>query len=101
MNREDIIRMAKEAGGYQFNSAPAHWDDEDFAMSPDDLAKFAALVAAAEREACAALADREAKRWNEYRESYQSIDDKHGAQRTWVRKLVAEGLASAIRARGK
>jgi hypothetical protein len=46
MNREDIIRMAREAGGL-----------------PDPMVfigayeRFAALVAAAEREACAKLAE--------------------------------------------
>ena len=45
MNREDIIRMAREAGC-------ALW--EDGSVSPA-LERFAALVAAAEREACAKL----------------------------------------------
>ena len=52
MNREDIIRMAREAGCKPFRS-PEHWDDVQVFATPDVLERFAALVAAAEREACA------------------------------------------------
>ena len=45
MNREDIIRMAREAGAEVFPHASV--------FSANDIARFAALVAAAEREACA------------------------------------------------
>jgi len=44
MNREDIVRMAKEAGMESFN----------ICVELDD---FAALVASAEREACAKVCD--------------------------------------------
>ncbi len=47
MTRDDIIRMAREAG-YQHPDAVGTC--EDFAYF--DLERFAALVAAAEREAC-------------------------------------------------
>ena len=46
MSREDIIRMAKEAGLTQIRFC--RWGGY-----LDDLMRFAALVAAAEREACA------------------------------------------------
>ena len=46
MNRDDIIRMAHEAGAYE----PTNEDDWAFELV--DLERFAALVAAAEREAC-------------------------------------------------
>ena len=54
MNREDIIRMAREAGlgdtgvreGFIF-----------FQPGTDGLERFAALVAAAEREACAKVCE--------------------------------------------
>ena len=51
MNRDDIIRMAREAG---FETAE-EWDKfpNGFVQV---VARFAALVAAAEREACAKLA---------------------------------------------
>jgi hypothetical protein len=47
MNREDIIRMAKEAGYLAWHIDPR-------------AERFAALVAAAEREACAKVCDEEA-----------------------------------------
>jgi hypothetical protein len=51
MNREDIIRMAREAG--PLVSTPFDvWCD-----------RFAALVAAAEREACAAMVERGMGDW--------------------------------------
>ena len=68
MNREDIIRMAQEAG---FPKAILE-------LSPTALERFAALVASAEREACANLCDRFANRM-----------------------MSAEECADAIRARGK
>jgi hypothetical protein len=55
MNREDIIRMAREAWGegavYRFDS-PKHWPEVE-----EMFVRFAALVAAAEREACALAAE--------------------------------------------
>ena len=55
MNREDIIRMAREAGLAQWSEF-AQADAYLFAM-PDRIERFAALVAAHEREACARLCD--------------------------------------------
>ena len=63
MNREDIIRMAQEAGVT--------------AERVRDLINFAALVASAEREACAKLCWSQRKYWD------------------------AEACADAIRARGQ
>ena len=55
MNREDIIRMAREAWGegavYRFDS-PKHWPEVE-----EMFVRFANLVAAAEREACAKVLD--------------------------------------------
>jgi len=48
MNREDIIRMAREAGAV----FPADGSYHRF-ESEENLEHFAALVASAEREACA------------------------------------------------
>ena len=53
MNKEDIVRMAREA------RLVPKWLE----LCPKDekaLVRFAALVAAAEREACAQIADAEA-----------------------------------------
>lgn len=48
--REDIIRMAREAGLPRFG-------DTDEIFSLPSVIRFAALVAAAEREACAKLCE--------------------------------------------
>jgi hypothetical protein len=57
MTRDDIIRMAKEAGwkrvGHNPETGPA------FPVLVERLERFAALVAAAEREACAEIAGKE------------------------------------------
>ena len=45
MTRDDIIRMAREAGCKPFRS-PEHWDDVQVFATPDVLERFAALVAA-------------------------------------------------------
>ena len=71
MTRDDIIRMAREA------RLVPKWLE----LCPKDekaLVRFAALVAAAEREACAQIADAEA-----------SIEG------------IAQRIAAAIRARSK
>ena len=47
MNRDDIIRMAREAG-------LVNWEATAYA---NELERFAALVASAEREACAKACD--------------------------------------------
>ena len=49
MTRDDIIRMAREAG--------AHEKHLVMYMDFDDLERFAALVAATEREACAKVCE--------------------------------------------
>ena len=83
MKRDDIIRMAREAG-------LAHWDDmvqaDAFAFAlPKRLERFAALVAAAEREACAQVCD---KRAADYRMGFEE-------------KYEAQACAYDIRARGE
>jgi hypothetical protein len=69
MNEKDIIRMAEEAGAYTPERYPDEWR-----FDADDIERFANLVAAAEREACAKLA-------------YEITS--------------YEGIADAIRARGQ
>jgi len=52
--RDDIIRMAREA----CEVAPREdWSSTAWVLSDEGLERFAALVAAAEREACAKLID--------------------------------------------
>ena len=54
MNRDDIIRMAQEVSGVEF---PASMDGVKIGMSIEHLERFANLVAAAEREACAKVCE--------------------------------------------
>ena len=55
MTKDDVIRMAREAG------MPMAWISVSGVLNWSDLEKFAKLVAAAEREACAKVCD---KLWN-------------------------------------
>ena len=77
MTREDIIRMAREAGF-------SEWA----VQTPKDLERFAALVAAAEREACAQAAE-------DRKHLYPEIDVDHHYNQACTH------CAAAIRARGK
>ncbi len=86
MTRDDIIRMAREAGYFLYDLTETHGkktvetdDDDEWAV----LERFAALVAAAEREACLKAA--------------AAVDDERSHnQRTMKRRIRA-----AIRARGQ
>ncbi len=80
MKQKDIIRMAREADPKANLSEPYCLDHETRAW----LEAFAALVAAAEREACAKLCDAEEETANE---------------ETWYQ--CAKELAKQIRARGQ
>jgi len=77
MNRDDIIRMAREAGGYR--AAPT--DKALLLLSESHLERFANLVAAAEREECAKICDEVNKEY-----------DGEEVSASWI--------AEAIRARG-
>lgn len=81
MNRDDVIRMARESGhGVQLDDG-GRWGwmwNTNLKMMTD----FANLVAAAEREACARVCDLVAR----------EIDDTNG---------TATYCAAAIRARGE
>jgi hypothetical protein len=75
MNREEIIRMAREAGFSEWAVG--------LSEMPLHLERFAALVASAEREACAKVCD-----------EYDVAEDVNSCD-------TAEGIAIAIRARGQ
>jgi hypothetical protein len=87
LKRDDIIRMAREAGLY--TKCEVH------SAVPFDqlLERFAALVAAAEREACAKLCDA----------LKNPIDDPLAPVGQYESGcyITAEFLADAIRARGQ
>ena len=81
MNREDIIRMAREAGFEVYGTDV--WITDGWWL--EELERFAALVAAAEREACAKVCD-----------AVQKKNEDDGA---WM--WEARNCAAAIRARGE
>ena len=88
MNREDVIRWMHEVGAKESNPTPQTYDG-----FVDIFQQFAALVAAAEREACAKVCDAKAERnfpWS------SENADKYHAQADW-----ANVCAEAIRARGE
>ena len=59
MTINEIIKLAREAGGYDgFTSPPTDWNEGDFVISPEALLKFATLVRNATLEEAAAEADR-------------------------------------------
>ena len=84
MTKEDIIRMAREAGGTEMEPYDYGARPDRFIMRHEVLERFAALVAAAEREACAKLAE-------------STICDTHLP--TGVR-IYGTRAAAVIRARG-
>lgn len=74
MNKDDIIRMAREAN---------LTDGIELPHEIEAVERFAALVAAAEREACVKACD-----------AYDVAEDVNSSD-------TAEGIALAIRARGQ
>ena len=93
MNRDDIIRMAFEALGAPYSSylGKRSWD-----ISDKQVERFAALVAAAEREACSDKTGEFARKWwsihcasNKHMETTRKAHDDFCA------------LQAAIRARGE
>ena len=87
MNREDIIRMAREAG------FKVDWQHADVAeIKAKRYEYFAALVAAHERESCARLCDQMFHDW-----CNQEFEDEDEAYRN---KPDAEDCKKAIRERG-
>lgn len=75
MNREDIIRMAREADMDVDHAESNAWG-AIITAEPADLERFAALVAAAEREECARVV-------------------------AWILKMPQNDVSAAIRNRGK
>ena len=78
MSREDIIRMAREVG-------LAYGSDE---KPLNSVTRFASLVAAAEREACAELA-------------VKGTDEPVQTKTLEILRKERERIAAAIRARGE
>jgi hypothetical protein len=77
MNSEDVIRMAQQTG----------WDF-GWEMTVEHVCEFAALVAAAEREACAKVAE-------------ERLLDKANCTAEQMYEMLKKSIAEAIRARGQ
>ncbi len=96
MSRDDVLRLAREAGLSVTPPRSGQYDGGRLGGDVVSLERFAALVAAAEREACAKVCDGEASRalfsWS------CDIPSNHGF---WNgAEQIASGCADAIRARG-
>jgi hypothetical protein len=86
MTRDDIIRLALDAGMFKLFNDPNSPD----ALIGESIEQFAALVAKHEREACAKVCDEiEKKKW----ETVTHGGEMHG--------ISARDCAAAIRARAQ
>ena len=84
MDREEIIRMAREAGFEVYETDV--WITDGWWL--EELERFASLVAAAEREACAELVVR-------------GTDEPVQTKTLEILRKERERIAAAIRARGE
>ena len=94
MTRDDIIRMAKEAGAF-FDGDCSVYD-----MPEHCFERFAALVAAAEREACAKVCEEKKSKYEERAskpDNARDIDPEVAR----IAKMTCDFNAAAIRARGE
>ena len=95
MTREDIIRMAQEAG-FLPQANP---------VIPQLLERFAALVASAEREACAEIADRLPRIYRETEEAHHRLSPEPFKPSNFgfdfAELKQAEAITHAIQARGQ
>ena len=82
MNREDIVRMAEECGIPEF---------ENNESQAKNIMRFAALVASAEREACAEVCKKHA-------DVYEKLEGNPTAKSAWAACIDNR---DAIRARGQ
>jgi hypothetical protein len=81
--KQDIIRMAREVN----NGKVRVWEDCHL-LYPDELERFAALVAAAEREACAKVAEN------------RMLGDASATEKV-AHHTACKNIAQDIRARGQ
>jgi hypothetical protein len=97
MNQDDVIRMAREAG-FESNSLGATYTS---GWLPDLLERFAALVAAHEREQCAKVCDELGEYWAGYKDTALLNGDIALSNAASGEPRAAEAIAKAIRARGE
>jgi hypothetical protein len=91
MNSEEIMEMAIEAEFVSPHGKPSDEESELFVCLDKDIYKFAKLVAAKEREACAKVCEDAISNIWEY-------DPEYAKQ---IGRNVCTNLATAIRARGE
>jgi predicted metal-dependent hydrolase len=85
MTRDEIIRLAQKVDADTSDFIDYYYNQEMIVFSKGQLERFAALVAAAEREACAKVCDSEVEKLMQWH----------------PREAMAVGVcAAAIRARG-
>jgi hypothetical protein len=94
MTKDDIIRMAREAD-FCVNEDGEISTSNSYGIIRGELERFAALVAASEREACAKLCDEAAKDWERY-DWDDDADEKYGHKES-----ACEECAETIRARSQ
>ena len=101
MTRDDIIRLAQEAGLLNQTAPGVIWScpvpSDDY---PDRIERFAALVAAAEREACAKVCEEKKSKYEERAskpDNARDIDPEVAR----IAKMTCDFNANAIRARGE
>ena len=96
MNREDIIRMMREACDTDKVDA---WHNEFWTVTQEELERFAALVAAAERNRTWTQAH-----WTEYERSIVAAEREACAKvcdDKWIYTASPSEMAEYIRARSK
>ena len=92
LTKDEIIRMAREAG------VTIRWHYDETGSTPQELERFAALVAAAEREECARVCDAASGRNFTLIRSETTEDGKH---KRGAKAAALMEAAAVIRARGE
>ena len=88
MTREDVIRIARDACDKDKVNA---WQNDFWTITQKELERFAAIVASAEREACAEVCKKHA-------DVYAKLEQNPTAQSAWAACIDNR---DAIRARGQ
>ena len=104
MSQDEIIAMAKEAGFFLYDLTETHGVKTVESDDPDQwaqLARFAALVAAKEREACAQACDEMHEHWYAIKDTALLNGDVDLSNASSGEPRAAESLAAIIRARSK
>jgi len=96
MNRDDIVLMARKAGGIECDCCLPYLQDYSEKELAGFLERFAELIATAEREACAELCSRPVVVQMNPRDNRSTV----GANQ-FIRPKTASECATAIRARGE